>query len=153
MLGHKLVCKAGDVALFDTSIWHTASPNTGGRDRENTIIAYRGASVGTVAGDVGEGNSAGGLAIPQVRKPRMYILWNAVLYSKMHHFYQDRLGTDMGKQRSKREVMRFLAGLPRAIRSGRTAQRRTEEPSRGYHPTTRTVYCPSLFNLKLNQVP
>lgn len=91
VIGHKLVCKAGDVALFDTSIWcvpacasqlsltvcrsnscetyssnrrllrdhrHTASPNTSDRDRENTIIAYRGAAVGTVAGDVGEGNSS-----------------------------------------------------------------------------------------------
>ena len=37
---------------------HTASPNTSDRDRENTIISYRGAAVGTVAGDVGEGNSS-----------------------------------------------------------------------------------------------
>jgi hypothetical protein len=65
VIGHKLVCKAGDVALFDTSIWHTASPNYGARDRENTIISYRGAAVGTSAGDVGEGNSGGRLAIPQ----------------------------------------------------------------------------------------
>ena len=33
-----LVVKAGDIALFDTSIWHTAGANVNGRDRENTII-------------------------------------------------------------------------------------------------------------------
>ena len=52
-------------ACLQTSIWHTASPNYGDGDRENTIISYRGASVGTVAGDVGEGNSGGKLAIPR----------------------------------------------------------------------------------------
>ena len=46
VIGHKLVCKAGDVALFDTSIWHTASPNYDklGRARQNTIVSYRGAA-------------------------------------------------------------------------------------------------------------
>ena len=37
---HKLVCRAGDVALFDTSTWHTASPNYGAHDRENSERAY-----------------------------------------------------------------------------------------------------------------
>jgi hypothetical protein len=38
----QLTVAAGDVALFDTSIWHTAGANTGGKDRENTIIRYHG---------------------------------------------------------------------------------------------------------------
>lgn len=38
----QLTISAGDVALFDTSIWHTAGANTGGKDRENTIIRYHG---------------------------------------------------------------------------------------------------------------
>lgn len=39
MPGHvKLKVKAGDVALFDTTTWHTASPNLSAQDRENTII-------------------------------------------------------------------------------------------------------------------
>jgi len=43
MPGHvKLTVKAGDVALFDTTTWHTAAPNTGSRDRQNTIIHYHG---------------------------------------------------------------------------------------------------------------
>jgi ectoine hydroxylase-related dioxygenase (phytanoyl-CoA dioxygenase family) len=41
--GHvKLTVKAGDVALFDTTTWHTASPNNSAKDRENTIIHYHG---------------------------------------------------------------------------------------------------------------
>lgn len=37
-----LTVAAGDVALFDTSIWHVAGANIGGKDRENTIIRYHG---------------------------------------------------------------------------------------------------------------
>jgi len=38
----QLDVKAGDVALFDTTCWHTASANLGSRDRQNTIIHYHG---------------------------------------------------------------------------------------------------------------
>ena len=62
---HKIVCQAGDVALFDTSTWHTASPNYGSHDRENTIIAYRGAAIGAPPADAGEGGSGGSMAIPR----------------------------------------------------------------------------------------
>jgi hypothetical protein len=37
---HRLVCSAGDVVCFDTSTWHTASPNHATRDREAIIINY-----------------------------------------------------------------------------------------------------------------
>ena len=49
---------------LQTSIWHTASPNYGDRDRENTIIAYRGAALGAPHVQSGEGNSPGKSAIP-----------------------------------------------------------------------------------------
>lgn len=44
---HRLVCKAGDVALFDTSTWHTASPNYSDRDREAVIINYTAGELGS----------------------------------------------------------------------------------------------------------
>ena len=37
----KFAVNAGDVCLFDTCVWHTASPNCSGVDRENTIIHYQ----------------------------------------------------------------------------------------------------------------
>lgn len=46
----KFAVNAGDVCLFDTTIWHTASPNESGSDRENTIIHYQANSEPAVPG-------------------------------------------------------------------------------------------------------
>ena len=46
---HRLVCSAGDVVCFDTSTWHTASPNHATRDREAIIINYSRSSASAAA--------------------------------------------------------------------------------------------------------
>ena len=66
----KFAVNKGDVCLFDTTIWHTASPNTSGVDRENTIIHYQANSSPSAPGvpeDVLALAETAGLLSPQRR--------------------------------------------------------------------------------------